>query len=101
MRCGYCYNGRKLDRRMPLETALRGVDLLSGARPRLTFFGGEPLLELELMEKVVGYTAERCGDVDLRVVTNGTLLAGAVSMLTMVPSVVRCLRRLISTRGED
>lgn len=83
LRCDYCYNGRKLDRQMSWEVARRGVDLaLSGPRRRsqISFFGGEPLMEMGLIKKVVSYAERRAHELDRRVrfvvTTNGTLLSG-------------------------
>ncbi len=89
LRCTYCYNGAKFDRRMPLETALRGLDLVlaggAGGRSssRLSFFGGEPLLEMDLIRRTVDAAEERpagAAGSDLRfsIVTNGTLLTSDV-----------------------
>lgn len=86
MRCGYCYNGRKFQRPMPAEVALRGVDLMfqgepaAGSRTRLEFFGGEPLLELDLIRRTVDHAEKRARDLgtsmEYRVATNATLLQG-------------------------
>jgi uncharacterized protein len=68
---------------MPLETALAGVDFLfreSGTQKEVSviFFGGEPLLEMELMERVVPYIREKEGETSkkasLSLSTNGLLL---------------------------
>jgi len=86
LRCRYCYNGRKFDRRMPWEVAAAGVELaVAGGGPgapqaQLSFFGGEPLLEMGLIREVVEHTERRMEETgrDLRflIVTNGTLLQG-------------------------
>jgi len=87
MRCSYCYNGKKFDRRMPVEVALRGVDLMFdtglglAAGHKLLFFGGEPLLEMDLVRRAVDHAKQRAKALDtgveLRIATNGTLLTGA------------------------
>ena len=67
--CTYCYQKNKGTRRMSFETAKKFVDLLlSGDKnfvefidPKrskglvLEFIGGEPLLEIELIDKIVDY----------------------------------------------
>ncbi len=61
LRCTYCYNGEKFTRRMPLETAERAVDLALRKPVRhldLAFFGGEPLLHLDLLQQTTAH-AER------------------------------------------
>ena len=87
LRCGYCYNGRKFTRTMPIEVARKGVDMaLSGPPARrslLTFFGGEPLMHLPLMAEIAGYARDEAARRNRRlrtvVVTNGTLLDRAAS----------------------
>jgi uncharacterized protein len=64
LRCGYCYTGAKLSRRMSRETArtalLRAIAALQpGGTLELGFFGGEPLLEAELIAEVVAEARAR------------------------------------------
>lgn len=90
LRCGYCYAGRKRPVPMKRETAFRAIDFgLKQARkegaalgkpPKLLigFFGGEPLLEWELLQACVAYARERVsqGETTLKwtLTTNMTLL---------------------------
>lgn len=96
LRCRYCYGSLAAegwqeaphlygaDRSgMSLETALKGVDYLLAASGKLQdlsviFFGGEPLLELPLMERVAAHVrakeAETGKKVDLSLSTNALLL---------------------------
>lgn len=67
--CTYCYQINKGQRRMKLETAKKLVDYLLDATPEnnsylnpdihnaiiLDFIGGEPLLEIELIDQIVDY----------------------------------------------
>ena len=87
--CSYCYNGEQFHRQMPLEMAMRGADLALAGRSRgrsasrLSFFGGEPLLEMDLIRQTVAYTEQQLADskrddFGFQVVTNGTLLTGEV-----------------------
>lgn len=87
IRCGYCFastgdyhGGRKL---MPFEVARRAIDFLletSGSRKRLEvdFFGGEPLLNSEVIKQTVFYAREKEKSYNKRIgftmTTNGTLL---------------------------
>ena len=87
IRCGYCFastgdyhGGRKL---MSIETAKAGIDFLlkkSGNRKRLEvdFFGGEPLLNFEVIKETVKYGREKEKDLGKRIgftmTTNGILL---------------------------
>lgn len=82
--CAYCYTGAKKRVRMTRETAEHALDLglslVTGpdAVIQLTFFGGEPLLEHELLvamaEEARGRTARIGCRLLLQVTTNGMLL---------------------------
>ncbi len=81
--CAYCYTGEKKRVRMTHETARRAVDLGFGAvgpsgRLQITFFGGEPLLEHELVLAIAQEARERSPNVVLQMTTNGTLLDAAL-----------------------
>ena len=76
LRCSYCYAGHNGYGHMSEETALHAISLccLEGDSLRIQFTGGEPLLNLDLIEKI--YTFGRATNRQLRlaVQTNGTLL---------------------------
>ena len=82
LRCTYCYTGRKFHKAMPLDVARRAVDFGIAEADRgfllLSFFGGEPTLEPELMEQVVSYAlaaGKRAGKrLFFSLATNGTVL---------------------------
>lgn len=71
--CKYCYQINKGKRRMSFETAKKLVDALLDNDPKikdfisadfspgiiLDFIGGEPLLEIELIEKICDYFVEK------------------------------------------
>lgn len=68
--CTYCYQHNKSDKRMSFEVAKKFIDgLLSGDKGYgdyvdsdaivLDFIGGEPLLEIELIDKIVDYFRAR------------------------------------------
>lgn len=73
LRCSYCYQGAKTKRRMSLETAKAIIDMLLAADDRsckyitstklsgvaFDFIGGEPFLEVELIDKIMDYFVER------------------------------------------
>lgn len=87
LRCGYCFaaqgdfgHGRKL---MPLEVGKRAIDFLiehSEGRKNLEldFFGGEPLMNLDVVKQVVAYarSLEKEYNKNFRftITTNGILL---------------------------
>ena len=54
--CPYCYMGRKFSRRMPQETAEKSVRwtferLQPGDELQVGYFGGEPLMAWDLLQK--------------------------------------------------
>ncbi len=87
--CDYCYLGAgSAGGLMSEDVALRALDVLfdeSLGAPRLSvvFFGGEPLLHLDLMETVARRAADRAAaegrGVSFHVTTNGTLLTPDVA----------------------
>lgn len=91
LRCEYCaYSGKYHNRthsnkRMSYETACRAVDFLiahSTDQPRVTvgFYGGEPLLEFDLIRRVVAYVEKNYPgkEVGYNMTTNATLLTDEV-----------------------
>lgn len=92
LRCQYCFadEGAYHSRRefMSLETAKRAVDFLienSGHRKilEMDFFGGEPLMNFDVVKQTVYYAKERaaaCGKKFLfTLTTNGLLLNGEIA----------------------
>lgn len=84
LRCRYCYAGRKYAHAMSRETAERGMDIGLAEAVRtergldLSFFGGEPLLERDLLQHCCNYLKQQAAEQGVRVrfgiTTNGTLL---------------------------
>lgn len=78
MSCTYCYQGNKGHRKMNKEIAKRGVDLLFDMYEKnegtfinhntkaivLDFIGGEPLMNIEVIDYVCEYFMERCLEVN-------------------------------------
>ena len=59
LRCRYCYaNGGERAEYMDWQVAKRALDIMIGqfSRFNIQFAGGEPLLNMDLIEQVVGYT---------------------------------------------
>ena len=77
LRCKYCFMTCG-EERMSTKVAEAAVDYLlqeCGEYARVTFFGGEPLLEFELIRHITEYIRSKASQpVLLDVVTNGTLL---------------------------
>lgn len=89
LRCEYCsysgsyYNRKHSNARMDAETAKKAVDFYikhSHASNSLFigFYGGEPLLEIELIKHVVEYVKNNYSEKEIKfnLTTNGTLLYG-------------------------
>jgi uncharacterized protein len=78
LRCKYCYAGPKTRSSMSFDTGRRAMDFLAAASNgscTITFFGGEPLMEFELIQQLVEYGERRHGrKLQYRMSTNGTLL---------------------------
>lgn len=82
--CTYCYTGEKKRVRMPEALAMRAVELAideaarAGTKLQLSFFGGEPLLEHELVlavaEQARALARARGCTLVMQLTTNGTLL---------------------------
>ena len=93
-RCSYCIYSEshsKLqrvhsDKKMSRETAYRAIDFFaehtaSVNYPRIAFYGGEPLLEFEMMKELTAYARKVFGDREIRFTftTNGSLLTREVA----------------------
>lgn len=82
--CSYCYTGEKKRVRMSADVAQRALELAfagaaqARARLQLTFFGGEPLLERELVLAIAEEARARSlasgQALVMQLTTNGTLL---------------------------
>ena len=85
LRCRYCYAGRKYAHAMTRETAEAAIELgLQEAADKscgldIAFFGGEPLMEWELLQHCHSYLSTRAAEMSITVrygiTTNGTLLS--------------------------
>src|SRR5262245_47193947 len=83
LRCTYCYTGSKFNRRMPtsiaqhsIERAVRSIE--TGGTLELGFFGGEPLIEAELVAELLDFAQARAAQRQICVkpslTTNGTIV---------------------------
>jgi len=85
LRCRYCYSGKKTSEPMSFEIGKKAVDFFLDHTDDLDirFFGGEPLIEFELLRDIVLYTEEtvskRNKKIKYAVVTNATLLSKEVA----------------------
>lgn len=90
LRCLYCYGGGgEYGKKgfMDETTAYRGIDWLIGQsgdekKLSLSFFGGEPLMNFQLIKKIVSYCEEKEKEhdkkFDFAITTNGTLLSDEI-----------------------
>lgn len=91
LRCSYCaysglyYNREHSSERMSVETAMSAIDFLlehsdEMKELHISFYGGEPLLEFDLIKKCVSYVKEKVEGkrVTFGMTTNGTLLTEEV-----------------------
>jgi len=81
--CTYCYAGTKRRRAMTWDTAHQALDFVFAVgdpKIQLGFFGGEPLLEWELLQRCTDEAQRRADDAGVRLVktvtTNATLMTG-------------------------
>lgn len=80
--CVYCYQNHDGNNRMSYETACESIDWIFNNVPddmngiEITFIGGEPLIEFDLIKKVYEYTHNKYQNVSyiFYATTNGTLL---------------------------
>ena len=80
--CSYCYaQGGEKQEYMSWETARNALDytLSMGKSLKIQFAGGEPLLALALIKKVVQYVKFHSGLVTFQMQTNGTLIDSAMA----------------------
>lgn len=83
LRCNYCYGGRKFSRSMSEATGLKALDLAFSGRKdspvKLSFFGGEPMLEFPLLCSLVRIARRRAvrqgREISFSITTNGTILS--------------------------
>jgi len=83
LRCDYCFVENKNPKGMPLSIAKKSVDFLMRESKHkkdisILFFGGEPLLEYEILRETVIYSKKEAKQYDktlfFSMTTNGTLL---------------------------
>lgn len=94
LRCTYCYTGAKFNRPMPRHVAERAIDravnsLAPEGTLELGFFGGEPLIEADLIGDLMEFTIARTGRVGAKtrftLTTNGTIDSAAAWRVMLRP----------------
>jgi len=95
LRCTYCYTGSKLHRVMNEAVGRKAIDralasLSPGGTLELGFFGGEPLLEPDLISALIGYAQHSASALDrnlqIHVTTNGTQSSHSAWKVMTLPS---------------
>lgn len=100
LRCRYCYAGRKYAHAMSRETAERGMDIGLAEAVRtergldLSFFGGEPLLEWDLLQHCCNYLKQQAAEQGVRV-RLGAWKWQTVSSTILPPKQPRLFRSII------
>ncbi len=115
LRCSYCYertNAYNLRKRMSWQTAKKAVDLFFNQVPdkmehtSISFFGGEPALEFDLMKKLIEYSYDHrtirgyLGNKNnYKINTNGTILTN--DMFDLYSRLGHKLKIIISVDGFE
>ena len=75
-RCIYCYEEGVLQSDMSMETAEKTAEVLCTSKSPvgITWFGGEPLLKTELIQRITEILRENHKEFDAGIITNGSLL---------------------------
>lgn len=84
MHCSYCYGTyHKLDTSkslMNLETAKRVIDVANKLHIyEIAFFGGEPLLNFDVIKATVEYAQKKGLSINYGITTNGTLVTDSIA----------------------
>ena len=75
--CRYCYSPPTERNDMSQQTAFQSIDFIAEKYPINTgiiFFGGEPLLNKDLIRETIAYSRTKSGYFHYKVTTNGILL---------------------------
>ncbi len=82
LNCSYCFCGKKYHDDMDSKTSddiLHFFDFISTPKASIAFFGGEPLLKLDLIRHIVSMNKSRYSNrFNFSITTNGTLLTKSV-----------------------
>ena len=100
LRCDYCYTGRKFPRVMQAEVGRAAIrravsSLTPGGLLDLGFFGGEPLLEADLLADMLHFAEQSTEPLGVRlrpgITTNGTVLTPSAWKLLTLDSLDVCI----------
>lgn len=82
LNCSYCQSNKTFSNNMSLNCAKsyinRYIELSTQEKLSITFLGGEPFIEFDLIRNILSYTSEAYPDkkIHFTIVTNGTLVHG-------------------------
>ena len=107
MRCTYCYQHNKTPNRMSFETAKKFIDMVLASDERtinyinskeslacvLDFIGGEPLLEIDLIDQIVDYFVMQTMLLNHRCATRYIINIDTNGLLYFDPKVQRFLQK--------
>lgn len=74
LKCRYCYAAGGPSENMTLDTAKKAIELMGDEPFKVQFAGGEPLLNMDLLEAILAYLKEYRPQVTCSIQTNGTLI---------------------------
>ena len=82
LNCSYCFCGKKYKKYMDIRAAKKYIDFFkqfSIGNPSICLFGGEPLLNLNIIEEICDYIKYIFNEhVVISITTNGTLINNEV-----------------------
>ena len=80
LNCSYCYEKHKTSRQMTKEIAKQAVDVLFSGKIKnyfsdpkgycIEFFGGVPLLQIDLIEYIINYYNQKCFELNKELLQN-------------------------------
>lgn len=90
--CDYCYLAKalcpKINADMTIETAKRGIDLLARLaksqeldKPRIIFYGGEPMLNPEVLKFALAYATQEIPNIEFTMNSNATLATEEIAKM--------------------
>lgn len=105
--CSYCYQGAKTSRRMSFETATAIIDMLLASDERsckyitsdklvgivFDFIGGEPFLEIALIDRIMDYFVEKAFLMEHPLATQYMISMSSNGTLYFTPEVQRFIEK--------
>lgn len=88
-RCSYCYASEHNKSEMTFEIAKKAINLVAKDNSQfiIQFTGGEPLIEFNLIKKIVEYVDENRINAILQIQTNGSLITNNIAKFMKIHSI--------------